>query len=136
MKVVLDTNCFISCIGKKSPYRIVFNAFLREKITLCLSAEIVLEYEEKFEFFWGSEVATNLMGRLLTGPNTLFISIYYRFLLINDDPDDNKFADTYLAANADYLVSNDRLVLNLRQNKFPLVNVLTLQEFAALIYES
>ncbi len=32
MKVVLDTNCFISCIGKKSPYRNVFDAFFAKKI--------------------------------------------------------------------------------------------------------
>ena len=28
MKIVLDTNCFISCIGKLSPYRNVFDSFL------------------------------------------------------------------------------------------------------------
>jgi len=48
MKIVLDTNCFISCIGKKSPYRNVFEAFLQKRYTLCISSEILLEYEEKF----------------------------------------------------------------------------------------
>lgn len=48
MKIVLDTNCFISCIGKKSPYRRVFDAYLQKVYTLCVSTEVLLEYEEKF----------------------------------------------------------------------------------------
>ncbi|MFM7852474.1 MAG: PIN domain-containing protein [Flammeovirgaceae bacterium] len=45
MKIVLDTNCFISCIGKRSEYREVFDRFLQRRYTLCLSAEVLLEYE-------------------------------------------------------------------------------------------
>jgi uncharacterized protein len=130
MKVVLDTNCFISCIGKKSPYRVVFDAFLQRKYVICLSSEIILEYEEKFIEFWGIEVATNLMGRLLSGPNTSFHDTYYHFLLVQGDADDNKFADAYLAANADFLVSNDKHLLALRTSPYPPVTVITLQAFA------
>lgn len=133
MKVVLDTNCFISCIGKKSSYRVVFDAFLQNAYTLCLSSEIILEYEEKFSEFWGTDVTANLLGTLLTAPNTSFHSIYYNFLLVTGDADDNKFADVYLAAGADILVSNDNLLLRLGNNIFPPVNVVTLQKFAALL---
>ena len=58
------------------------------------------------------------MGRLLAGSNTSFHSIYYNFGLVGKDPDDNKFADTYLAANADYLVSNDTQLLQLNKLSF------------------
>jgi uncharacterized protein len=133
MKVVLDTNCFISCIGKKSAYRNVFDAFLKKTYTLCLSSEILLEYEEKFVEFWGEEVTTNLMGRLLAGTNTSLYSIYYNFLLVRQDPDDNKFVDTYLAANADYLVSNDKDLLALRNLAYPPVTVITLQAFSDML---
>ena len=136
MKVVLDTNCFISCIGKKSLYRNVFDSFLQKHYTLCLSSDIFLEYEEKFTIFWGEEVTTNLLGRLLSGTNTTFHSIYYNFLLVKEDPDDNKFVDTYLAANADYLVSNDKALLALRRLVFPSVNVVTLQEFSGLLHNA
>ena len=114
MKVVLDTNCFLSCIGKRSPYRNVFDAYLEQRFSLCLSTDILLEYEEKFTLFWGEEVTANLLGRLLAGTNTSFHSIYYNFLLVRQDPDDNKFVDTYLAANAEYLVSNDNDLLALQ----------------------
>ncbi len=133
MKIVLDTNAFISCIGKKSPYRNVFDAYLRKEYTLCVSAEILLEYEEKFTEFWGNEVTENLMGRLLAGTNTSFHSIYYNFGLVGSDPDDNKFADLYLASNADFLVTNDTQLLNLNKLAFPPVVAITLQEFSALV---
>ncbi len=54
MKVVFNTNCFISCIGKRSRYRNVFDEFLKEGYTLCVSTEILLEYEEIFSVKWGT----------------------------------------------------------------------------------
>ena len=92
MNVVLDTNCFISCIGKKSPYRKIFDAFLEQQYTLCVSSEILLEYEEKFTEFWGTEVTHNLLGVLLTADNISFHTVYYNFQLVAGDTDDNKFS--------------------------------------------
>jgi predicted nucleic acid-binding protein len=93
-----------------------------------------LEYEEKFLEFWGREVAENLLATLLTAPNTSLHSIYYNFFLVSGNADDNKFADIYLTAGADILVSNDSFLLRrLRSSKFPVVNGITLQEFATLL---
>jgi uncharacterized protein len=133
MKVVLDTNCFISCIGKKSPFRDVFDSYLKKSYALCVSSEILLEYEEKFSVFWGEEVTTNLMGRILAGSNTLLYTIYYNFLLAQKDPDDNKFVDAYIVAGADWLVSNDKDLLALRGLGYPAINVITLQEFSDIL---
>ena len=130
MKIVLDTNCFISCIGKLSSYRHVFDAFLNQQYTLCVSTEILLEYEEKFDQFWGEEVTHNLLGTILTAENTSLYDIFYFFHLVQGDVDDNKFADTYLSSNADIIVSNDRQLLALNQNDFPPVRVITLEEFS------
>jgi predicted nucleic acid-binding protein len=110
----------------------VFDAYLKKDYFLCVSAEILLEYEEKFLMFWGEEVTENLMGRILAGSNTSFHSIYYNFGLVGNDPDDNKFADVYLAAGADHLVSNDAHLLQLKKLLFPPMDVVTLQEFSAM----
>lgn len=130
MKILLDTNSFISCIGKLSPYRNVFDAFLNQKYTLCVSTEILLEYEEKFDQFWGEEVTHNLLGTILTAENTSLHDIFYFFHLVHGDVDDNKFADTYLSSNADILVSNDRKLLALDKNEFPPLRVISLEEFS------
>ena len=129
MKIILDTNCFISCIGKKSAYRKVFDGFLDEKFILCISTEILFEYEEKFSEFWGIEVSNNLMGVLLTAGNVSFHSVFYNFHMVEGDKDDNKFSDCYLSASADILVSNDKELLALNKNIYPPVAVMSLEEF-------
>jgi uncharacterized protein len=130
MKVVLDTNCFISCIGKKSPYRNVFDSFLSEKYVLCISTEMLLEYEEVFLEKWGIAVTQNLLSRLVRAKNVETVSVFFRFDAVQFDADDNKFADVYLASNADILVSNDHKLLQLNRREFPRFEVATLQEFS------
>ena len=80
---------------------------------------MLLEYEEKFIEFWGTEVTHHLLGVLLTAENTSLHAVFYNFHLVEGDPDDNKFADTYLSAAADILVTNDRKLLVLGNNEFP-----------------
>ncbi|HLV23888.1 MAG TPA: putative toxin-antitoxin system toxin component, PIN family [Moheibacter sp.] len=133
MKAVIDTNCLLSCIGKRSNYRNVFDTFLDSKFELCLSTEILLEYEEKFDSFWGQAVTQNLLGVLLTAENTSLYDIFYYFQLVQGDRDDNKFADTYLASNADYLVSNDKKLLALNGLEFPPMHIVQLESFSEII---
>jgi uncharacterized protein len=136
LKVVLDTNCFISSIGKESPYRKVFDGFLNKLYIICFSTEILLEYEEKFSEFWGEQVAHNLLGLLLTAENSSLHSVFYNFRLVVGDADDNKFADVYLASSADVLVTNDKELLALSKNVFPHIRTMTLQDFAHYLEES
>jgi len=133
MRIVIDTNCLLSCIGKKSPYRNVFDAFLQNVFTICCSSEILLEYEEKFNQFWGEEVTNNLLGLFETSENFEQILVHFNWQLISKDEDDNKFADTYLAANADFLISNDSSITKLKNNSFPPLNILKLEESSDLL---
>lgn len=89
-----------------------------------------MEYEEKFFEFWGEAVTHNLLGVILTSENTALYDIFYYFHLIENDLDDNKFADTYLSANANILVSNDKKLLALNKNEFPAIQVMTLETFS------
>ncbi len=130
MKVVIDTNCLLSCIGKKSPYRNIFDAFLGNRVTICANTEILFEYEEVFDRFWGTEVTNNLLGLFESSDNFEQVTVYYNWQLINKDGDDNKFVDTFIAAEADILVSNDSSITSLRNNNFPPLKVMTLQEFS------
>ena len=47
--------------------------------------------------------------------------------------DDNKFADCAIAANADYLITNDKGFNILKQIEFPKISVVTIQEFEKII---
>ena len=58
---------------------------------------------------------------------------HYRFGLIQSDADDNKFVDCVIAANAEYLVSNDSHFKVLEQISFPKVNLLHLKSFCRML---
>ena len=54
--------------------------------------------------------------------------------MITKDPDDNKFSDLAIAANVNYLVSNDKHFNVLKGLPFPTVTVVTLEEFKSIIH--
>ncbi|RZJ58302.1 MAG: PIN domain-containing protein [Hymenobacter sp.] len=45
------------------------------------------------------------------------------------DPDDNKFVDVAIAANADLLITNDKHFDILKQIEFPRVSIISFQLF-------
>lgn len=100
---------------------------------MCFSTEILLEYEEVFLDKWGPDVTQNLLARLVRAENVVCTSIFFNFNAVAKDVDDNKFADAYLAANADYIISNDGALLALNNMEFPPFKVLTLQAFSAML---
>nr|WP_157097930.1 hypothetical protein [Niabella ginsenosidivorans] len=65
-------------------------------------------------------------------PNVYFTQIYYRWQLLRDE-DDNKFADCYVAANAEYLLTHDAGFKILKLISFPSITVVSLDEFKELI---
>jgi len=44
--VVIDTNCLLQIIARKSPYRPIWDAFIAGKYQLCVSNDILDEYQE------------------------------------------------------------------------------------------
>lgn len=127
--VVIDTNCLLQIIAKKSPYRPIWDAFLEQKYQLCVTNEILDEYQEILEQQITSTVAENVVLLILNMSNVLFVDPHFRMELITTDPDDNKFVDCAFAAGADYLVSEDRHFDVLRNISFPKINLVTLDEF-------
>ncbi|MFK7798367.1 MAG: putative toxin-antitoxin system toxin component, PIN family [Aureispira sp.] len=59
------------------------------------------------------------------------IKVYYRWLLIQDDPDDNKFVDGAVAGNVRFVVSNDKHFKILKEIHFPSVEVIKVDDFLA-----
>lgn len=127
IKIVLDTNILIAIIGTKSPFRWIFDKIIAGKFILCISNEILFEYQEILERKTNQEVAYNLTQFLTIHPFVVKTEIFYQFQLISED--DNKFVDCAIAANAVCLVSNDKHFKVLKMVEFPKVNILTLAEF-------
>ncbi len=133
LKIVLDTNIIISALGRKSPYKIIINKLLEDKYDLFVSTEILLEYEEKIIQLHNVAVAHTFLDFLSILPNVHQSTIYYRFLLITQDADDDKFADCAIAQGVHYLVTDDRHYNILLQTGFPKVNLLTINDFVKIL---
>ncbi len=129
LHLVLDTNILVAIIGRKSPFRWIFDAIISGKIALCVTTEILLEYREILEQKNGEEVAENVVNFITVMPATQRVEVFFAFNFITEDADDNKFLNCAIAANAHYLVLNDGHFAVLDQLGFPKVNWLTLQEF-------
>lgn len=127
--VVIDTNCLLQVIARRSPYRPIWDAFLAERFDLCVSNEILNEYQEILGQQITPTVAENVVLLLLNQRNVRFVDPYFRMGVITADPDDNKFVDCAFAAGADYLVSEDSHFDVLRTTPFPQLNLVTLDEF-------
>ena len=108
MRIVLDTNCLIQSISPKSMYHDVWASVLDGRNTLCISNEILEEYTEILQRLVGYDTAELVINAILKCRNVLLFAPHYHFNLIQADPDDNKFVDCAIQANAHYIVTNDR----------------------------
>ena len=133
MKVVLDTNVLWISIPRFSPSNWLIQDLLNQKYTLCVTTDILEEYEEIIERFLGATAAQNFMEALEVLPNVEKVTKHIRWQLITADPDDDKFADCYLWGNAYHLVTHDKHFKTLKERIFPKVDVIKLDEFKTLL---
>ncbi len=129
MRVVIDTNVLLISISTRSEYRPIFDALLDGKFELAISNEILSEYVEVLERKTNAIVASNIAELLLNTENVIRTEVFFQWELITEDEDDNKFIDCAIAANAKYLVSNDKHFRVLKGIEFPKVEVIRVEEF-------
>lgn len=103
---------------------------------LCVTNEIIDEYEEIIGRNVNSKFASLVVDVLLNNPFTLFVTPFYKFNIISSDPDDNKFVDCCVAANAAYLVTEDHHFDVLREIDFPPVRLIGIDDFMSSLPRS
>lgn len=129
MDIVLDTNSLIMSIAPRSPYREVWNAFLRGDYNLCVSNEIIEEYSEVLARNISARVSEAIVYAILARPNVVRKDPHFSFGLIEADKDDNKFVDCAIVANAKCIVSEDNHFNVLKSIPFPKVEVVGIDDF-------
>jgi putative PIN family toxin of toxin-antitoxin system len=135
MNVVIDTNVLLVSISKRSEYHKIWEAFTEKKYNLCITTDILEEYAEIISSYRNPQSATLIIDIILSSPNTVFITKYYNWLLITQDPDDNKFVDCAIHANASYLVTEDKHFNILKEVEFPKINVIGIDKFLNIIIQ-
>ena len=128
-RIVLDTNCLLMTLPSKSRYHRIWTEILDGQIELCVSTEILNEYEEILSQHSSSELAQSVIQALLNRPSVIKVTPTFFFNLIVADPDDNKFVDCAICGTAELIVTNDAHFNVLKAIEFPVVDVKSIQEF-------
>lgn len=128
-KYVIDTNVLIASVPANSPCYWIWDAITSQEFTVCVTTEILHEYEEALARYFDKPFADYVMSILDELPNLEYVTSYFAWSLIPVDPDDNKFVDCAIAANAKCIVSEDKHFRILKTIDFPKVEVLTIEEF-------
>ncbi len=132
VKVVLDTNIFVSSIfwSEGNPHKIVELA-LDNKIMVFTSVEILQELEKvlRRDFNEPEEIIQRQISLVLE--YSAVIKAKVKLDAVKDDPEDNKIIECAVSCNADYVVSGDKHLLNLKE--YNGVKIISAKRFAEMI---
>ena len=103
--------------------------FVKGEYVLCVSNDILEEYEEVLGRNINSKVARLVLVHIQILPKVKFIAPHYSLGLIKADGDDNKFVDWAIASNAIFIVTEDKHFKELENIPFPKVEVVGIDDF-------
>jgi len=109
IRVVLDTNVFVSSFFGGNPRKIV-DLWKSGEIRLCTSKAIIDEYIEVLRRLGlqNQRELDELLNFFARGFHVLFAAKPPQLLIVEEDPDDNKFIECAVALKADFIISGDK----------------------------
>lgn len=116
-------------ISAQNEYYQVWQDFLDGKYTMCITNEIIEEYSEVLARNISPLISEFIVSAIINRRNVKKINPSFAFHLIEADPDDNKFVDCSIIANAKYIVTQDHHFDVLKNIEFPKVDVVNIQTF-------
>lgn len=111
MIACIDTNALMSMLSRTHPSRAILSLWVQGLFRWAVSNEVLSEYEEMMLpriglARWEAFLTALDLGHRVNG-NLIFVQPDFRFGTIASDPDDNKFADCAITADADWIVTED-----------------------------
>ena len=111
MIVVVDTNVMLTARAVRHANHRLLQSFVAGHLVFAASTAIMLEYEEIITARasaaeWRKLTALFDLADELHG-NVRHVEPSFRFHLIAADPDDDKFADCAIAAEAEWIITED-----------------------------
>ena len=109
IKIVIDTNVFISSFFSGNPKKII-DLWKNGIIKLCLSGEIVDEYVEVLKRFGlqNKSELQQLLKIFSEGHNIIFSATTPSLKIVEQDPDDNMFIECAVALECSHIISGDK----------------------------
>ncbi len=129
MRVVLDTNVFISGIfWEGNASAAIIDAWRNGNFTLVSSHSILEEFVRvlrSFKIKMDEEMIEEWQCMIIE--NAVIVEPIHKLEIVKADPSDNKFFEAAVAGNAQYIVSQDRHLLQVLE--YEGIAVLTPSEF-------
>lgn len=129
MKVVIDTNVFISGIFWEGNYSSqIIEAWKNKKFTLITSITIIEELINTLRNFkknMPEEMIKEWEDTIIR--NSEIIQISSKIHIVTEDPDDDKFIETAIKGNADFIITQDKHLLKIKD--YQEIIILTPKEF-------
>jgi len=114
VKVILDTNVFVSGVFFKGPPNQILNAWRDGKLELVMSSDIFEEYLRVATILAEQFPPVNLHEILgFVKKEAEFLAAPALSEKVCDDPDDDKFLACALASNVNIIVSGDKHLLRI-----------------------
>lgn len=112
MRVCIDTNVVVRLFGQRAQFLGITHALVSGHFVLIVSNDILLEYEEVITRLNGADrwrKIEMLFAKIHTlHRNIIRVDPQFQFRVIANDPDDNKFVDCAIAAEAEFVVTSDK----------------------------
>jgi putative PIN family toxin of toxin-antitoxin system len=114
VKVVLDTNVFVSGVFFAGPPYSILNAWRHGKLTVVISREIFEEYRRTGEELARRYKGVNLASWLeIVATHALIVDAPKLAQQVCSDPDDDKFLACAIASGTNIIVTGDKALLKL-----------------------
>ena len=128
IKVVIDTNIFVSSFFGGNPKRII-DLWKNEQIALCLSRDILDEYVDVLQRIGleDEDEIEELLSLFAKGFNILFTTKTPKIRAVKDDPEDDKFIECAVALKAEVIITGDKVLKTM--GEYMGIEILTPQQF-------
>jgi len=135
IRVVVDTNVFISSFFGGNPRRII-DLWKSGEIILCLSRPIVDEYIEVLRRLGlqNEKELEELLSLFAHGFHIVYTANTPKIGVVEEDPDDDKFFECAVALKAKFVITGDKAVKNVKD--YMNIKVVNPTEFLRSIRES
>jgi predicted nucleic acid-binding protein len=119
----------LNMVERRSQHNWIFQELLFGDLELCVTTEILEEYEEIAAMRFGAQRAEFMMQAIINLPKLIQVNVSYRWGLIKADVDDNKFVDCALAGQSPVIITYDKHFKELKSINFPRVYPFKVEDF-------
>ena len=117
MIVTLDTNIFISALFWNGNERILLNKCKVKELELIISPDILEEIDVvlEYKFSYPDDKKADFLRNIIMMSKLIFPNV--EIDVIKNDPTDNRILECAVSGSANYLISGDKHLLNLKEHE-------------------